>query len=305
MSTYNRRGFLSCSIEGILSQTFKDFEFIIVNNGSVDDSLQICSKYAEEDKRIKLINIPENHGAPRGRNKGLSAATGEFITFVDDDDHCEPKMLEILWNLSQTYNSDISLCGSWNNIDGRLEPYFIFDETLILDKVQGLDELLLRKRYNVAPPTKLFRKTLFEGISFKEKVLVDDIHIIYKVFANANRVVANGEPLYSFRKHANNMTHFIQTNKPSPEVISEYLSAFRERTKYLSEKVKDITPRVRYSEWSYMLSMCEKIMDVTESGYMELYKSMLGSIQKNYCELINGPFITEREKRLLKVMLNS
>ncbi|WP_232510236.1 glycosyltransferase family 2 protein [Paenibacillus crassostreae] len=301
MTTYNRSYFLPQAIEGILSQTFDDFEFILVNNGSTDESAEICRKYAEIDHRIKIIEIFENKGASSGKNKGIAAATSEYITIVDDDDYCEPGMLEFLWNLSQKYSADISMCGSWNNIEGELEPYFIFDELLVLDRVEGLNELLLREKYNVAPPTKLFRKILFEGIQFQDNVLVDDIHIIYKVFANADVVVAHGKPLYIFRKHEGNMTSFIQTNKIPPALLSEYLSAFCERTEYLSKKVPDIAPRAKYSELSYMISMCDKLSNSTEC--VELFNSMKMILRKNYNELMSSLFTTDREKSILRDLL--
>ncbi|GIP51625.1 glycosyltransferase family 2 protein [Paenibacillus vini] len=301
MSTYNRKEFLPSSIESVLSQTFEDFEFVIVNNGSTDGSKAICQYYAAKDKRIKLIDIEENRGAPIGRNQGLSFATTDYITFVDDDDYCEPEMLELLWSLSQKYNADISLCGSWNNINGILVPYFIFDETLLLDKVRGLHELLLREKYNVAPPTKLFRKSLFDGISYVENVLVDDIHVIYKLFAKANMTAAHGKPLYRFTKHEGNMTNFIQTDKISYEILTEYLSAFRERTIYLSNAVPEIASRALYSELSYMLFMCDKIKDQDE--LQGLFNYMKNTLERNYSELINSPFLTSRDKILLEKMV--
>lgn len=302
MSTYNRKEFLPRSIESILSQTFHDFEFILVNNGSTDGSSVFCEEYAKKDSRIKLINIEKNNGAPRGRNAGLDAAACDFITIVDDDDFCEPQMLEFLWDLSKKNNADISMCGSWNDYGNRKEPYFIFEETLVLDKVNGLDELLKREKYNVAPPTKLFRKSLFDNIRFIENVIVDDIHVIYKVFANADVIAAQGRPLYSFRKHGSNMTNYIQTNKLSPELLREYLSAFQKRTEYLSAKVPGITARVRYSEWSYMISMCDKIKRYSCTDCTQLYNQMIKTLRGNINEFINSPFITDREEILLEEM---
>jgi glycosyltransferase involved in cell wall biosynthesis len=303
MCAYNRKEFLPSAIESILSQTFYPFEFILVNNGSTDGSDEICETYAKADSRIKLITIKKNQGASRGRNVGLEAASCEYLTFVDDDDQCEPEMLEFLWKLMNDYHADISICGSWNDFGGRTEPYFIFDELLVLDKVQGLEELLKREKYNVAPPTKLFRKSLFDGINFKENVLVDDIHIIYKVFAKANRVAVQGKPLYRFRKHSGNNSSFIQTNNLSPDLLEEYLSAFRERTAYLSVEVPEIAQRTIYSEWSYMVSMCDKIKTYGLTSCAQLYDFMVEAIRANYKDQINSPFITERENRIVHSIL--
>jgi len=298
--TYNRANYLPRALESVLSQTFSNFEVILVNNGSTDNTAELCESYEKKDRRIKLINIPENRGASRGRNIAIDHASCEYITIVDDDDYCDDKMLEHLVNLAAEYNADISICGSYNDFGDRLEPYFIFDELLILNKVEALDELLKREKYNVAPPTKLFRKSLFKGIKFPEGVLVDDIHVIYKVFSNADTVVAQGKPLYYFTKHGGNMTAFIQSNKLTPDLLDEYISMYRERTKYLSEKVPEITERARYSEWSYMISMCEKIVKYRCDGCEKQYAYMIKTLRENYGEIWNSPFTTEKEKEYLK-----
>ena len=187
--TYNRMNFLKKSLESVLAQTYRNFELILINNGSIDGSQEFCKECAKRDSRIKFINIKENSGSSRGKNIGLDSCNTEYITIVDDDDYCDRNMLEFLMDLVDKYNADIAMCGSYNDFGDRLEPMFIFDEILVLDKIRGLDELLKREKYNVSPPTKLFKRILFDGIRFPEGVLVDDIHVIYKVFANANKVV--------------------------------------------------------------------------------------------------------------------
>jgi glycosyltransferase involved in cell wall biosynthesis len=252
------------------------------------------------DSRIKLVNIPENMGASVAKNLGLEKAICECITIVDDDDFCEPQMLDFLWNLLVQYKVDISMCGSWNVFDGKREPYFIFDDLLVLNKSEALIELLKRERYNVAPPTKLFRTSLFKGLKFKENVLVDDIHVIYKVFANAGSVAVQGVPLYSFTKHSGNMTNFIHTNRLTPDLLEEYLSMYRERTKYLSERVPEIAERAQYSEWSFMLSMCEKIQAYKCLDCKHQYNYMIKTLRANGKEILNSSFITQREREIIQ-----
>lgn len=300
MITYNRIKYLERALKSISSQTFSNFELILVNNGSTDGTDELCKKYADKDSRIKVINIKENHGASRGRNIGIDVASCEYITLVDDDDYCEKGMLEHLVNLANKYNADISICGSYNDFGHRLEPYFVFDDLLILDKVKGLDELLKREKYNVAPPTKLFRRSLFEGIKFPEDVLVDDIHVTYKVFARADIVVAKGIPLYYFTKHKSNMTNFIQSNRFTPELLKEYLSMYKERTKYLSENIPPIKKRAIYSEWSYMISMCDKIKKYNCKNCYEQYMYMKNRLKNNYQRILKCNFITKEEIVKLK-----
>lgn len=302
--TFNRENYLIRALRSVFAQSLTDFELVIVNNGSTDGSVELCKEYALKEPRIKLINIEQNKGASQGRNAGLDAASGEYITIVDDDDYCEPGMLEHLCNLAKEFKADITLCGSWNDFGDRLEPYFIYDERLILDKVGGLDELLKREKYNVAPPTKLFRKRLFDGIRFKHGVLVDDIHVIYKVFAKADVVVAHGKPLYRFTKHNGNMTSFIQSNRLSPALLEEYLFMYNERKIYLSDKVPEIAARAEYSEWSYMISMCNKIKTYGCDDCERQYAYMIKVLRENETKIKNSYFTTNQEKEILEKHLS-
>ena len=111
MLTYNRENLVGRAIESILVQTYKDFEFIIVDNGSTDKSGDIAEEYAKKDSRIKVIHRKRgNIGA--GRNTALDAAKGDYVAFIDDDDWAEPDFLEFLRNLIVENNADISICGA-------------------------------------------------------------------------------------------------------------------------------------------------------------------------------------------------
>ena len=118
MLTYNREQLVGRAIECILAQTFRDFEFIIVDNGSTDRSGQIADEYAAKDSRIRVIHR-ERGSIGAGRNTGLDAAKGEYIAFIDDDDVPDSDFLEFLFNLAEENRADIAICGAtWANIDG-------------------------------------------------------------------------------------------------------------------------------------------------------------------------------------------
>jgi len=94
MSVYNGEKYLKEAIESILNQTFRDFEFIIVDDGSTDKTPEILNEYAKKDKRIKIITNPKNIGLTKSLNKALKIAKGEFIARIDADDISLPERLE-------------------------------------------------------------------------------------------------------------------------------------------------------------------------------------------------------------------
>lgn len=111
MSVYNEEKFLDESIQSILNQTFKDFELIIINDKSTDNSLKIIKKYMKKDKRIKLINTKENKGCPGSRNEGLKVAEGKYVAILDGDDVSSMERLEVQYNYLER-NPPIYLVGS-------------------------------------------------------------------------------------------------------------------------------------------------------------------------------------------------
>ena len=106
---YNVESYLSNCIDSILNQTFKDFELILVNDGSTDKSLEICKHYKNMDDRIFIID-KKNGGLSSARNAGLDIIKGEYIGFVDSDDYIHPQMYELLYKQIIENEADISMC---------------------------------------------------------------------------------------------------------------------------------------------------------------------------------------------------
>ena len=145
MPVYNKVKYLDKSIESILNQTYKDFELIIINDGSNDGSEKICYEFRDKDPRVNVISI-HNNGVSNARNLGIKNATGEYIQFMDADDYIKENMLEELVFVSQKYNAEIVLTGiqKVNEVYeciGNIRPFFdgitdIYDVMSNFAKVQ-------------------------------------------------------------------------------------------------------------------------------------------------------------------------
>ncbi len=300
MLTHNRENLVAHAIESVLVQTMREFEFIIVDNGSIDSSGKIAEQYAHRDNRIQVLHIPESTiGA--GRNVGLDLARGEYITFLDDDDSLDNDALEFLFQLAQDEDAEISICGSTKKVNGEELPNCVFDEKLVMTPEEGIVTLLKRRKYSSGMPAKLFKTSLFNQIRFATNRRFEDIHTTYKYFAEANRVVAYGIPKYRILRHDGNNSGFTTDDKLlTPEQLEEYFAAFRERTIYLAEKLPKIADYAQYSEWSYMISMCNKI----EKNHLENCKRQLEFVKKelaeHYEEFYNSPYIEEFEKEFMR-----
>ena len=107
---YNTEEYLGYCLNSVVSQTYRQIEIILVNDGSTDNSLRICQNYAKIDNRVSVISI-SNSGVSNARNVGLDAAKGEYIQFVDSDDTIRSDMVECFVQLMETYQSDMAVCG--------------------------------------------------------------------------------------------------------------------------------------------------------------------------------------------------
>lgn len=301
MLSYNRKDYVDDAIKSIVNQTFKEFEFIVINNGSRDGSSYILKDWSSREPRIRLVDLASNIGIGAGRNRGLDMARGDYITFIDDDDIAEPDMLEFLYELAIENEADISICGSTKKVDGQTLPNYIFDDYMVMDAAEAVVEMLKRKKFNVAMPTKLMSKSLFNKIRFVETGNYDDITVGYKYLANADKVVAYGIPKYCFRRHGGNNSAFTTDDKLiTPKQLDEYFDAFRERTDYLSDLLPQIGAYARYSEWSYMISMCNKIIINNLKDCHKQLEYIKDELNSNYDEFYNSQYIEDFEKEFMQ-----
>src|SRR5699024_1141358 len=111
---YNSENYLKYCLETIVNQTYNNLEILLINDGSLDNSLDICKEFEQKDNRIKLFNIP-NSGVSVARNIGIDNATGEFITFVDSDDWMELNAIEFGVDKAKKTNADVIIWSYFKN----------------------------------------------------------------------------------------------------------------------------------------------------------------------------------------------
>lgn len=185
---YNVGKYLPKCIESILNQTFKNFELILVNDGSTDNSGVVCDDYAKKDTRIKIIH-KSNGGVSSARNAGLYVAKGEYIGFVDPDDYIDKNMYEKLYRLCIDNNSDIAICRFNREINGKIQNKESTEEIIELNNMEVMNELFKGNLYRFSLCNKLFSKKCFNDVLFPEERIHEDLSTTYKLFANSKKAV--------------------------------------------------------------------------------------------------------------------
>src|SRR5690554_7062338 len=122
MPAFNAENYIARSIQSVLNQTYKDFELIIINDKSTDNTISIVNDFERKDQRIKVIDLKENQGVAQARNHGIKASTGRFIAFLDSDDlwHSDKLSKQIHFMLENNYAFSYT---AYEIIDHKGMPY--------------------------------------------------------------------------------------------------------------------------------------------------------------------------------------
>lgn len=206
---YNAEQYLSRCIDSILAQEFTDYELILVNDGSTDDSLAICRSYLDKDSRVKVYNQP-NGGASSARNHGIDVSKGDYICFVDADDYVnENYLLHLYQDMGMDENIDLVLHGL-NRIIRGMNKVITFNETrtYILDEDSFFKDV---KLYNYCGPVcKLFNLRIVKdhGIYFLESINHGEDFVFFaKYLLYCNGVYVSTSANYFYMTNDKSLSH--------------------------------------------------------------------------------------------------
>lgn len=217
---YNTEKYLHECVDSILSQTFTDFEVILVNDGSVDNSGKICDEYAEKDKRIKVIH-KENGGASTARNKGLTVAVGDYILFADSDDfYIESNSFKKIYETAITTKVDIVLFKALKYFFKKkafVDHYGDYSKKNLSSDDSNVifDGMVRDGKQFAAPWNKAVKRQLLveHGIFFKEGVIAEDVLWSVEIFEKAKKARLINENVYAYRQNVDNSVTATFTEK--------------------------------------------------------------------------------------------
>ena len=255
---YRAEKFLDACVESVLSQTFTDWELLLIEDGSPDGSGALCDEYAAKDPRVRAFH-QENGGVSSARNLGLAHAEGQCIAFLDSDDGFEPETLATLWRLRRESGTDTAGCAHWNvSPSGEQTP-----EKLLPAGIYRGDELREKVLYpllgdRLCPPifNGFIWRYLFDaailrqhGIRFEGAYLEDEVFLL-EYFAHAESLAVTETPLYRYLMNPDSATR---------KYMKDYMavfSRFLERKTAIAERCGLASARPRWREntlWAGLL----------------------------------------------------
>lgn len=221
---YKAESYLARCLDSVLAQTFKDWELILVDDGSPDRSGAICDEYAAKDGRIKVIH-KANGGVSAARQDGLDAATGEYVIHVDPDDWIEPDMLQALYEKAVAEAADMVICDYSEDVDDNRK--------VVVQKPSSLDANIVFKElfHNLHGSccNKLVRRSLFKtyGVRFPEGyTILEDLYVTAMLCSHEIKIAYLPMALYHYVQDANHHGLGRKYNMKSVESIISFCKAF-------------------------------------------------------------------------------
>lgn len=204
---YNVEKFIQKSITSLLNQSFKEFEVLIVDDGSQDNSIAIAKQTVNADERFIFLE-KENSGAGGARNYGIKRAKGQYLSFLDSDDYFDDTFLEKMIIKMKQEGADICICdiALVKENDEFIKTIKNKYSQSITGKAASIDNLQA-KSISSSPSDKLYKKELFSDIKYPEDLYYEDMAIIYKLFLHSNRVAFVNEPLFYYVQRQGSTMH--------------------------------------------------------------------------------------------------
>ena len=269
---YNIEDYIGRCLDSIISQTYKNLEIIVVDDGSRDHTGEILDNYAKKDRRIKVIH-KEKGGVSSARNKGIEVAEGDYIGFIDGDDLIEPEMYKILVDLLEEENADIAHCGYQMVFPDRVDYYHNTGKKKIQTTEEGLKDLLSGEIIEPGLVNKLYKKELIKNCRLDETVKInEDLLMNYQLFKLSQKSVYYDITPYSYMIRSSSATG------------ANSLITKREDSLRVLNQIKDdcinnnLLPTI-YKRYIYLLmAICRD--DLKDRLYMEYQKKQRKKLKK-------------------------
>lgn len=256
---YNIENYLHDCVQSLLSQTYRNLELLLIDDGSTDASGCLCDKWQQTDRRIRVIHKP-NGGVADSRNTGLDAIQGEYYCFVDGDDTVQTDYIETMYSLLNEYDADIAMCMySYTWEDGstkRTRNGEFSDEHIFMNTGNdALMNMLYSRIYAPACWGKLFRN---DGnvVRFPHYAIGEDMLFTTEHFLRAEKVIMSNRPLYNYMQHDASVMHSV-----NPDKIYDLVVSGDEMLKKIPSASKDLQHAASYY-----------IIEKNTSALMKLYE---------------------------------
>ena len=279
---YNVEKYIEKCLESIKRQSFDDFECLIINDGTKDNSIEVAKRLVGNDDRFVFYD-KENGGLSDARNYGIEKANGEYLSFIDSDDYIDEDLLKLAYDKATKHNSDIvcfDMIYEWENRNLEVSKGANFEE--VTDYKENRNVVFINNSAN----NKLYKKEFLKDRRFIKGMWYEDLAVIPTWLAEANNVSYVDKPLYYYVQREGSITHH-----PDERLFDVYkaLSMVKKELNLTSKDIKDLY----FDNCLVMTTLRIKDFD-DKATRLSYYKKNIELLNKEYPNWFND---VKKEKR--------
>lgn len=282
---YNVEKYIEKCLNSILNQTYKNLEIIIVDDGSKDNSIEICKKVIVNDNRAKIYH-KENGGISDARNFSIDFITGDYVIFIDSDDYIENNMIFELYTNIKNEQADVSVCGVYNVYIDKKTPQCSNENIyFVCDKGKFLKEYLVGELNPGSLCNKLIKTEIIKQIKFPVGKIYEDAFYHLKLIDIAKKYVITTKPLYNYFHRENSLTTkpYSQKNLDCIEVYSKFYDYVLANNVELEEAAFF---RLSHSYFTVL----DKMLLQQDYFKIDKYKEIVSFLRKNYLKIYKNKY---------------
>ena len=290
---YNVKDYLEEAVSSAITQTYRNLEIILVDDGSTDGSGRMCDALKEKDDRIIVIH-DKNEGLSEARNRGIRIATGEYICFLDSDDYLDVTFVEKLAASMETTGADLAICPLWKIYpDGEKTGPKPEAKYIELSKDETYKLIFTNSGHiGLYTPNKLYRRALFDSVSFPYGKYYEDSGTTYRIIQQCDKCVYYSEPLYFYRA---NRPNSILSDKSKLNRRFDKCDFLEEMDSFFRTQDKDVYSAFLSKYTSDLMGILEDCFNQAETGSL-LWNRAKGMFLKHRKEILSNRYIPAGRK---------
>ena len=297
---YNVREYIEDCLISLQKQNYPKIEIIIIDDGSTDGSGVFCDEFAKREPRMKVIH-QENAGLSAARNRGLRESHGEYLTFVDSDDLVEPDYVQYLFNLINQNQTNLSVCPLKEiTSKGKIVNYGADYSDKLMSTEEALGRMLREEGFTVVAYAKMYHRSLWQGITFPENALHEDLAITYRLVMKCPKIAFGSEPKYIYRKRKNSISssEFSDQKFSIITFTDQMCDAIEAKFPYLINTTNLRRMHARFSVLRQLVS----VKDLTHSQQAR-EKDIIKYLKTNKKFITKNPYAHLRDKLALHSLM--
>lgn len=291
---YNVKKYLKRCIKGVIAQTYKNLEIILVDDGSTDGCAEICDEFFRQDKRIVVFH-KQNGGLSSARNYGVRSANGKYITFIDSDDTVDEDYVETLHNIIVKHKVKLAICSHRVLYEGREPIDMGTGESGVLDSKLVLKRLLYADGIDTSSWSKMFTRDILMKHPFPEGRVFEDAATTYLYIDEVDKVGLNSVAKYNYYVRAKSISnaHFTKAKM-------DLITATKEMHDYVIEKY----PRLRSGAerrlmYAYLSTLRQIALSPVSADSVECLPVIMQYIKSHRSEVLSDSNIPDRDRHAL------